>query len=123
MIGPSYTYSAVVLNIVDGDTCDADVDFGDHIRRKLRLRLARIDTCEMNASDPALREKALAARDFVKAAILDKRVVLTTTKVATPIKTDSFGRYLAEVYYMQGEQQVNLSTELLEKGLATLFVK
>ena len=115
MIQPTYTFKATITNIVDGDTADADIDVGFHIKMKQRLRFNRINTSEMHSSIAAERELAVAAKQFSSDAILNKAVIITTSK------SDAFGRYLAEIYYDKGGIQVNLNDELLENGLAKIF--
>jgi micrococcal nuclease len=112
MIQPSYVYKARITNVVDGDTVDAVVDIGFRLSAMLRLRLARVDTAELNATDPAIRVAAVNSKAFVVGAVLDKEVVVETKKA------DSFGRYLAEVYYVIDGLQHNLSDDLLAAGMA-----
>jgi micrococcal nuclease len=114
MISPSYTYKAKVINVVDGDTIDVELDAGFRARLTLRLRLSRIDTPEMNKPDEKVA--AVTAKNFVINRTIGKDVVVLTKK------SDAFGRYLAEVYYMDGEEQINLNDELIKTGLAKEFV-
>jgi micrococcal nuclease len=106
-----YNYKATIVNVVDGDTVDAIIDLGFNIQIKERLRLYGIDTPEIRTKDLEEKEKGFAAKDFVKEAILNKEVMIDTTK-----GTGKFGRYLATIYY--GENNTNLNEELLEKGYA-----
>ena len=117
MIEPNYTYKAKILRAVDGDTVDADIDMGFKITAHQRLRLARIDTPELNSKDPVVRGKAIEAAAFTKAAVEGREVILVTTK------SDLYGRYLAEVWYVDAKDgsQVNLSDKLLSLGLAAIY--
>ncbi len=117
MIEPNWTYRAMVVNVVDGDTVDADIDVGFHFTSRQRLRLARIDAAETNSRDATERLKAQAEKVSVIVKVLGKQVVVQTTK------TDSFGRYLAEVWYEDSTgQQQNLSDELIASGVP-LYVR
>lgn len=114
MIQPNHTYKAVIVKITDGDTIDADIDVGFKVRMTHRLRLFGINCPEMNGPDA---DKGLAAKAFVTAAVLGKAVVIETTKA------DAFGRYLALVFYMEGDVQRNLSMDLIANGFAEPFTK
>lgn len=89
----SFTYSAFVTRVVDGDTIYADVDLGFHILTKQKFRLLGIDTPEIYRP---LNEKELAhgreAKRFLESLILNKFVIIQTKK------TGKYGRWLADVY-------------------------
>lgn len=108
-----YEYKASVVRVVDGDTIDADVDLGFYCTMRLRLRILGVDTPELNSKDPAEREKALKAKQFVEDALLPIPGILIKTS-----KADSFGRWLATVTYYGGK---NLAEELLANGHAVPF--
>jgi len=115
MVLPNYTYKAKITNVVDGDTIDADIDVGFRVKMNHRLRLNSVNTCELHSAVAEERAKAVEAKEFVINALLGKDVVITT------LKSDAFGRYLAEVYYMKGSVQMCINDELLDSGLAVLF--
>lgn len=117
MITPIFTYKAEVTNVVDGDTVDMIIDQGFHNQTKQRIRLLRINTPELTDKDPIIRQKAIEAKQFVIDTVLNKPVVVKTEK------SDSFGRFLAEIFYMDGEIQKNLNDELINKNLATYYTK
>lgn len=96
---------AQVVNIVDGDTCDIEIDLGFSVKVKHRFRLARINTPERGR--PGFAE----ATEYLKAATLGKPVVIDVTKL------DKYGRYLAEIFV--GDQNIN--DALLEHGHAVLY--
>jgi micrococcal nuclease len=117
MIAPTFIYKAEVTNVVDGDTVDMVIDQGFYNQTKQRVRLLRVNTPELTDKDPAVRQKALEAKQFVINTVLNKKVVIRSEK------SDSFGRFLAEVYYLDGEVQKNLSDELINGGLAVHYTK
>lgn len=117
MLTPNYTYKAKIINVVDGDTVDAQVDVGFRIVMTQRLRLNLINAGELHSKDLEARASAVKAKDFVKEAILGKDVIVTT------YKADSFGRYLSDVYYSKEDQQVQLNNEMLSLGLCVLYQK
>lgn len=108
-----YTYSAKVINVVDGDTIDAMVDVGFKIHTIQRFRLNRIDTEEMHDADIIKRNLAIEAKEFLKSTLLDKDIIIQTKK------SDAFGRWLAEVIL----DNINVNDILLEKKLATIWKK
>ena len=110
-----YKYKAVIFNVVDGDTVDAKVDLGFKISVNLRLRLSGINTPEIRTRDKKEKEKGFIAKQFVIDSILDKEVIIETTKQG------KYGRYLAVIYY--GENNINLNQELNDKKLAVKYME
>jgi micrococcal nuclease len=107
-----YHYKARIVNVVDGDTIDADVSLGFYMTARIRFRLARIDTPEMNSKILEERAQAARARNRVNELILYKDVTIKT------FKTDKYGRWLAEVYLPDGS---NVSDTLLLEELAVPY--
>lgn len=103
-----YSYNAKIINIVDGDTVDAEIDVGFKIKITHRLRLIDIDTEEMHDPDPQLRQLARTAKDYLITKLLNQTVKINT------YKADSFGRYLAEIYI----DKFCVNDYLIESGLA-----
>ncbi|HWO97594.1 MAG TPA: thermonuclease family protein [Bacillus sp. (in: firmicutes)] len=106
-----YIRKSVVTNVVDGDTIDAVVDLGYQIKTEQRFRLLGINTPERG------EEGYNEVKKFVTEKLLDKEVYIQSSK------DDSFGRYLADVYYHDGENQVHLNQQLLENKLAKPYKK
>jgi micrococcal nuclease len=106
-----YTYKALVVGVYDGDTITVDIDLGmDTWKKNVKLRLARIDTPEVRGEE---KEEGKRVRDYVRTTILDKEVVIKTSKD----KTGKYGRYIAEVLI----DGMNLNDHLLELGMATEY--
>ena len=111
----NYTRKGKVINVVDGDTIDVAVDLGFYTTVNQRFRLLRINCPEMTGESHAEGQKA---KDFTTKNLLNKEVVLKSEK------TDSFRRWLAEVWYIDDTGgQVNISDKLLKNGLAVDFIK
>lgn len=105
-----YNYKAKVVNIVDGDTLDADIELGFYMVTRQRLRLARIDTPEKGASG------------FVEATERVKQLIPIGTEIHIHTsKLGGFGRWLAEVTFDYNTQRTNLSDQLLSEGYAKLY--
>ena len=115
-----WTYVAHIERVVDGDTLIAVIDCGfGHETAPLRLRLRGIDT-------PELRFKAGArARDYVIEVLSEVEFAVVTTR-----KTDTYGRWLADITYLPGEadpqlvleQGIYLNRELLQERLAVRYL-
>jgi micrococcal nuclease len=76
---------ATVYNVVDGDTCDIEIDLGFSVKTRHRFRLSRINTPERG--EQGWKE----ATDKLKELILGKQVTIYSDKL------DKYGRYLAEI--------------------------
>lgn len=103
-----YYRAGKVLNVVDGDTFDADIDLGYSITTKQRYRLKGINTPELNSANRYLAE---ISKQALQDLILFKKVIIKSEK------TDSFGRYLADVYVVIDEKEVNIVQHMLAQGL------
>lgn len=117
---PRWLYRATVVHVVDGDTIDLDVDLGFYIRRIDRFRLigsaGGVDTPELHASDPAIRERARAAKARMAALCPAGAPVFTVTEKAPA--QDGFGRWLCQVITADG---LNVGDTLLAEGLAVPY--
>jgi len=105
---------AQVTKIIDGDTLDLEIkiDLGFHSHAVLnpRVRLARIDAPEVRGKQ---RPLGLEAKAYVEAELNLKMVSIKT------FKDDSFGRWIAEIYYTNNNNRhVNLSDEMVKAGHA-----
>ena len=96
---------ATVTYVVDGDTCDIELDLGYSIILHHRFRLARINTPERGS--PGYTE----AKQFLSTAVLDKAVTLEVTKL------DKYGRFLCELMV----EGINVNDAILSAGLGKLY--
>lgn len=120
MIAPNYVMKAVVRRVIDGDTIDVTVSPAFKIKVDIRLRLFGIDTPELNDKDEAKRNKAILAKSHVRNSIEGKDILVQTHKNGDAV--DSFGRYLADVYYPRADGSFGfLNQELVELDLAQVF--
>lgn len=97
---------ASVVNVVDGDTCDIEVDLGFSVKVKHRFRLARINTPERGA------EGFAEATAFLSNKTLNKQAIIQVTKL------DKYGRYLVEIK-VDGE---NINDALVAAGHAVYYM-
>lgn len=120
-----YKYKAILVRAVDGDTVDVILDLGFGIMfgnggDPKRIRIADIDTPEMNASDPKERERAQVAKTFVSA-YEGAGVLINTRKTKKGRERTTFGRYVADVLVPSDadpEHFEDLGELLCEEGLA-----
>ena len=106
-----YIYRAKVEKVVDGDTIEVTIDIGFHLTTRRRLRLLRVNTAEIHASEDAERAKANTAKERMIELLTGKDIFIKTEK------SDSFGRFLAEVWL----GDLNVNDWLLAEGLARPF--
>lgn len=97
---------ATITNVVDGDTCDIEVDLGFSMKVHHRFRLAHINTPERG--QPGWQE----ATDYLKQ-FVGKPCVIDVTKL------DKYGRYLADISV---EGVVNINQTMLDLGLAVPYM-
>ena len=113
--GDRYFYKARIERVVDGDTIIALVDLGFQVHRLQRLRLAAIDTPELDTP------QGERARDLVERELAGVEYVMLHTN-----KIDLYGRYVAHVFYAPGETDKRriiaegqyLNQHLVDEGLA-----
>jgi micrococcal nuclease len=104
---------AWVKRVIDGDTFEAEVDLGYHIKITEKFRLKDIDTPEIyKANSQEERREGYRAREFVEKLIWKKVVWIKSTK------TGKYGRYLAEVFLPYEGSIGELSNILKESGFA-----
>lgn len=127
---PPYQYAAEAVRVIDGDTIDVILDFGFSLKQKMRLRLAHINTPELNSKDEKERIRAQEAKTFVQDTVLDVRqgdgavvihkvpLIVKTLKTRKGKERQTFGRYVAEVYFQDGDSWIFLNDQLVQEGLA-----
>jgi micrococcal nuclease len=112
-----FEYHATVLKVVDGDTIDVMVDLGMGVHRKERLRFSRINAWETRGEH---KEKGKLAKARVAELIpAGDKILIKTQKD----KKGKYGRYIAEIFILDGVASVNLNDLLLNEGHAVLYNK
>ena len=105
--------TALVLEIVDGDT----IDIRDDNRGRLRVRVLGIDTPETKKPGYTVGCWGPEATEFAKSTMLGQRVALVTDP--TQDRTDRFGRTLA---YLVRADGWDYSVEAARAGAAHSYV-
>ena len=108
-----HNYSAKLLRVVDGDTCDAMIDLGFDTWVKKRIRFKGVDCWESRTRDLDEKKKGLAAKAYTKELLENSdegKFVLKSYGVG------KYGRVLADLFVKGHEQSVNQL--LIENGHA-----
>ena len=105
-----HNYSAKLLRVVDGDTCDAMIDLGFNTWVKKRIRFYGVDTWESRTRNLEEKKKGLAAKAYVKDLLENsddgKFSIISYGK-------GKYGRVLGELFVKGQESSVN---ELLKEN-------
>lgn len=104
-----FEYTAEHTKTIDGDTIDAVVDLGFHIKIAIRVRLSIIDTPEKD--EPGWKEATSFTTEWFK---VNKNFILRTEHD----KAGGFNRWLGTCVSLSGE---SLNKLLLDNGLATVY--
>ena len=105
-----HNYSAKLMRVVDGDTCDAMIDLGFDTWVKKRIRFYGVDTWESRTRDLEEKAKGLEAKAYVKDLLENSdegKFVLKSHGVG------KYGRVLGELFVKGNETSVN---ELLKEN-------
>ena len=105
-----YEYTAKLIKVVDGDTCDALIDLGFDTWVKKRIRFYGVDTWESRTRNLEEKKKGLAAKDYVKDLLENSdegKFLLKSHGVG------KYGRVLGELFVKGNDTSVN---ELLKEN-------
>ncbi|MDD3374350.1 MAG: thermonuclease family protein [Candidatus Omnitrophica bacterium] len=113
-----YTFKAHVERVVDGDTLVCNVDCGFGIWSRQKLRLKGIDAPEMDTV------MGVKAKSFVEDVLRNCVFIIVKTS-----KSDKYDRYLADIFFKEGESDAGavakdgeyLNQLLMDKGLAEIY--
>ena len=118
LVVPHYTYKAFVLEVIDGDTLWVNIDLGFGAWTTQKLRLRGINTKAIETAE------GKGAKEFMESRL--KRCKFIAVKTYW---RDKFTRYLADIFYIQREDDFNkivrdgrfMNQVLLDEGLAARF--
>ena len=109
-----------VVDVYDGDTITIDIN-----DRYVRIRLAGIDTPELNAKTKAEKNKAKQSRNYLKSLILNEEVIVLFEKSDTTldgINRGAFGRPIAYIFILENKLLPDVKTfvnhDMVAKGKA-----
>jgi endonuclease YncB( thermonuclease family) len=105
-----FTYYAFVERVIDGDTLLVKIDLGFETRVRQYLRLRGINAPELDTPE-GKKAKTFVERELAKVPY----ITLTSSR------SDKYDRYLADVYYGEGEKERYLNQMLLDESLADRY--
>jgi micrococcal nuclease len=109
-----YTYKAVAVRIIDGDTVIVDIDLGFGVwLRGQSVRLLKINAPEIRGST---KEAGLAAKDFLTKRILNKWVQIRVEK-----GKEKYGRWLATILLEEDKNLIHINNEMVANGFAKKY--
>jgi len=96
-------YSAKLVRVVDGDTCDAMIDLGFDTWVKKRIRFMGVDTWESRTRDLEEKAKGLEAKAFTKELLESNEGKFDVISHGV----GKYGRVLGELFIEGHEKSVN----------------
>lgn len=102
-----YEYQAKVTRVIDGDTIEAEVDLGFHIKINMKIRFAGINAPEMNTVEGRK----------IKAELITLLEDQTVTLLTVKDKQEKYGRYLGIIV----KDKQNINEWLVEQKLAVRY--
>lgn len=108
-----FQYYARIIEVIDGDTVDAEIDLGFNICHKIRIRLHGINTPESRTRNKEEKVRGLAAKNRLKELVEGKFVMIKTERD----DTEKYGRFLGVVYL----NDVNINHQLIQEGHAVKY--
>lgn len=104
-------FTARLRRVVDGDTIEMDVDLGFKIFAVIMLRIAGVDTPEMNSSD---MEERIKAKD---ATLFTQMIVGSMSECLISVSgKGKYGRWIGDVYLNEEANHETLSEALIQNG-------
>jgi endonuclease YncB( thermonuclease family) len=102
--------NAIITNVIDGDTFDADVKLGYGLTTSQRFRISGINAPEVFGKE---KENGIVSKKFIAENLLNKNVLIVNKGL------DSFRRILGDIYFINDDNiLINIADLLVEKGLA-----
>lgn len=99
-----------VNSVYDGDTFRVDIpNFPDIAGKNIPIRINGIDTPEMRSKDPLVKQKAIEAKEYLKACLEKAKTIV--------LKNMKRGKYFRIVAHVLVDGK-NIGDELIKEGLA-----
>ena len=120
-----YCYRIKVLRVIDGDTIDAEIDLGYHIKIKKRIRLYGINTPETRLQSKIKNveeRKAEKSRGLIAKARL-REICDNNEILVESMGVGKYGRVLGVLHYIEDDNPVDINNLLLEEGHAKEYMK
>lgn len=115
-----YEYNASLVRVVDGDTLVLKIDLGFKIEVEQTVRLYGVDAPEVIGET---REAGLAAKSAVVSMLALESVGKMLVRTHKPAKKDKYGRYVAEITFVNASgTTLSLNEQLIARGFAVPYV-
>lgn len=113
-----------VIRVYDGDTITIETPIGT----TPSLRLVGVDTPEINASSPAEKARAIAARNYLRNLILGKHIFITFEKSETTLDGIARGPFCRPLSYIfirdtKANRNIFVNLEIVWQGHGTKYFK
>jgi endonuclease YncB( thermonuclease family) len=105
----TYTYPAKLERVVDGDTAVLIIDLGFNCSVTQPVRLKGYNAPELFGPNAT---KAHQAKAELQGLLAGRKLIIKTTKAFS----QSFARYLAEVYYITDTGVYAVAEDMINKG-------
>lgn len=115
-----YRYPAKFVRAVDGDTIELIIDTGFHTTRTDHIRLLGVNCPEVNKA--ASHAAGLAAMSFTDATVKSWDDGSAWSLYIETAKSDSFGRWLANVWPAADRASLSLSQRIIATGNGVPFM-
>lgn len=119
-------YPAELIKVIDGDTIKLRLELYNKLYKDVNVRLALVDAPEsrrgVKQGKPVPEcelELGKQAKEFVKQEL--SGITQIWVKQINGIKSKYAGRMVAEVWYHKNDQDINLSQQLIEAGMAVPY--
>ena len=110
-----YTYKAVIIDVIDGDTVKVDIDLGFGIwLRDQSIRLAKINAPELKGDT---LNAAQESKEFLKKLFLNKRIQIKTEKDSK----EKYGRWLATILLEEDKNLIDINQKMVAEGHAVTY--
>jgi micrococcal nuclease len=104
-----YTYTAMVVKVVDGDTLQLMIDLGFRMTYRANCRLNGLNTMELNSNVGDERLEAIRSKEFLE----DNCPTGSFIKIISK-KLDKYGRPLVDIY----NGDIHLNELMIKEGYA-----
>lgn len=107
-----YQYNATIVRVIDGDTCEINIDLGMKIFYRNSCRLAGINAPELNSPDEATRQAAIASKEFLVSTLPPGIKAVIDSK-----SLDKYGRPIVVIWL----GVVNVNDLMISTGNAVVY--
>lgn len=97
--------------VVDGDTFDVMVDEGFYDYGYITVRLKDFDAPETRTTNLAEKAEGLKAKNYLYNLLVNRQIKLLTFK-----DTETFGRFVADVWYWENDTWKSVAEYMIANG-------